>query len=95
MTSLSRRALLKAVVRVGAAMAGVVLVGGCGRLPNPLSPPRKGARCSMLDSGLPGAHHWDVFQSELQQRGWIERQILTTEWRFTGGVVRSTHRSRL
>jgi putative ABC transport system substrate-binding protein len=79
---LSRRQVVQ-----GVGSAGLALLAACGRLPfqAPLHQPAKQPRLGILWPGLAPigpAPELDAFRDGLRERGWLEGQNLTVEYRF-------------
>ena len=80
---LSRRRFVQSV-----AVAGLGLLGGCGKLPGQtLQPPPKVPRIGFLWLGPRAAiqDRLDAFLDGLQQFGYVEGQSIAIEWRFADG----------
>src|SRR5262249_49926627 len=68
----------------GVGVAGLALLGGCGRLPGQAPPPLKVHRLGYLSNNTAASDAAVVvaFRTGLRDLGYLEGQPLTTEWRF-------------
>jgi hypothetical protein len=84
-TMLNRRRVIGAMACVGASMAGLALLGGCGLVPlqAPAKIPRLGYLAFATRESI--TEYIGALLDGLRQLGWIEGQTMTIEWRFADG----------
>src|SRR4051794_41923694 len=68
----------------GASVAGLGLLGGCGRLWGNRSSALNAPRIGVLASGAPEPQH-EMLRQGLRDAGYVEGQNLAMEWRVLGG----------
>ena len=86
MRGLSRRQLLR-----GAGVGGLGLVASCGRLPWQAQPsaklPRLGYLAELIDPQDLSSPNHRAFLQGLRERGYVDGQTITIEWRSAGGEL--------